>query len=298
MTPGNNIVREAIELALAAAALAWPFALIAVAAICVPTIRRYFELLARRHEQRRVEYDAIWSYSEAPDTTETVATIVAAAVAARVFKLSGKASSPKLALDARAVLDYEDLRRIVRRMMQSINGGEARRLRNKVILWVHKFTEEDYFENNALRNLGAQVIFFSDNETLVTYLRQEYREDRFSVLALITNRGHWLSKDDRTNGKPADENAALKLLHEVAAQKQKNAVRRSLPVIVYSRSVVSKSDDEFQLRNAGAEECTDLPERVFHLLFQAAAELTREVDQRVADAELTKKLNAVSKDAN
>jgi len=207
-----------------------------------------------------------WAPYEALNTTETVATVVAAAVAVRAIKQQEHAMTRedpaehlrRVTADPTSGLDFQQLRRIVRRMTASIRSGEARWLRGKQIAWVHSVDAEDEFERSALQSLGATVQFFDDNATLLSALGRA--DDQFDVI--VTNKRHYLeARATRGSAKPTLD-AGAQLLAELGKRHNK------LPVIVYSRSL-EHNDWQHFLGPLQASACVAYPEDFIHAVLMA-----------------------------
>lgn len=239
----------------------WPLIALAIVFLVTnklaPLAKEWLELQNRRQALRRQQHARLaragWEYSESVNVTETVATAVAAAVAVRLIKKPAVEETP----------DFERLRSIVRRMTQSINSGETKALHGKRIAWVHEQHVEDALERHVFENLGASVRFFTDNESLVKYVKEEHG----NVLVIISNRKHWDTADDYDNQVPVDPEAARKLLIRLETENKKPAV------FIYSRSLTPTY--EGRLEAAGAALCTSVPEVLIHRVLATANEHER-----------------------
>lgn len=270
-SPPAPFEEKVFELGFTVAAVVWPIALVAVVALSVPVLRRYLAYLNSKQALKREENEAMaranWAYFDPVNTTETIATIVAASVAARLIK-----AGPRVEDFLGSRLDYEKLRSIVRRMSQSINNGEADSLEGKTVAWVHLRHAEDYYERQALENLGAHVHFCKNNEALLECLAGE-NKDR--VIAIISNSEHWLTNEDQEEGAPTSGEAAEHLLGSVSALRKEDTIPRGLPVLIYSRKLAENPDRRAVLLGRGASICTDSPEEIIHQLFLAAKQQKR-----------------------
>lgn len=259
------------EGAFVAAAIIWPIAIVAIVWLSVPVLHGLVAHLNDRLAQQKEEYErqsrASWSSSDSVNTTETVAMVVAAAVAARLIKAKGNIQN---------ILDYEKLRSIVRRMSQSINVGEARALEGRSVAWVHKDHLEDYYEQRALENLGAHVRFCKNNESLLKYVQEEGKEN---VVAIVSNCHHWLTAADEKKRVDATDEAASELLDQIRTLKSSKKLRSSMPVFVYSRWVADHPEHEALLLEKDANLCTEIPEEIIHRILVAAANWERKRSQ-------------------
>ena len=106
--------------------IAWAIAVIVVGVTLCLSLRDVFKAqlaaTGRSEQQSRVEG---WAAYEPLNITETVATVAAAAVAVRHMKFLDEENANH-ARRREVILDFADLRRIVRRMTASIRSGEAK----------------------------------------------------------------------------------------------------------------------------------------------------------------------------
>ena len=262
------------DIASVAGIVVWPVVVIicfiAACAAAREVSHHYFEsaTLLRRRRFRAQD----WAPYEPLNITETVATVVAAAVAVRYIKRQEHAMSRNRVTDEerRAVedrshdLDFQQMRRIVRRMTASIRSGEARWLRGKLILWVHRVEAEDEFERSALNSLGGTVQFFDDNESVLKALagKGDAKRDRFDII--VTNKRHFLTPAGRRGERAQPE---LRAGDELLSKLRDG--RNQIPVIVYSRSLEPGDEQRF-LGPLQARACVANPEDFIHAVLMAA----------------------------
>lgn len=221
--------------------------------------------VASSTELRRTRFRAEdWASFEPINITETVATVVAAAVAVRFlhqFRGNNASSmqSPILTNSASDdSVDFRKIRRIVRRMTSSIRSGEARALRAKRIIWLHREDTEDEFEQQVLISLGADVQFFWENDEMLNEVDDSMLGKVAPIDLIITNKRHFLSRAREQLDSTAGEQFLMEL--------RKRHV--STPIIVYSRSLDGK--DEQRFKELGAETCVSYPEDFIHAVMTAA----------------------------
>lgn len=212
----------------------------------------------RREPQSRTE---AWAAYEPLNITETVATVAASAVAVRHMKFLDEETtrSPRA---REVVLDFSDLRRIVRRMTASIRSGEARALRGRRIAWIHRENGEDDLEYNVLSSLGASVELYLDNEQLLEALRER---DAFDII--VTNKRHFTSKFAERSNTEHDPRAGFELVKALKSRKI------ACPIIVYSRSLDDTDRNTFE--KLQVFNSVTYPEDFIHSVLQAADEVRR-----------------------